>query len=103
MDGQARRRRGGHRLRHRNHDDLAELDGRRTGSSRIVYAENFATGETSTSDAYGHGTHVAGIIGGSGISAVWAGGRAVIQGMAPGVNLLISGFSMGRARGATAT
>ncbi|HKR95242.1 MAG TPA: S8 family serine peptidase, partial [Candidatus Angelobacter sp.] len=46
-----------------NHDDLQNANG--TGS-RIVYSESFIPGDTSTNDAYGHGTHVAGILAGNG-------------------------------------
>src|SRR6266478_5098263 len=41
-------------------DDLAQW------TSRIVHSESFVPGDSSTSDTYGHGTHVAGIIGGDG-------------------------------------
>src|SRR5262249_41290882 len=39
-----------------------------SGSSvgRVVYNQSFIPGDTSTADAYGHGTHVAGIVGGNG-------------------------------------
>ena len=40
------------------HPDL--FDGK--GNSRIVYSQSFVPGDSSTSDAYGHGTHVAGIV-----------------------------------------
>src|SRR6266581_1876307 len=33
-----------------------------TYGSRVVYSQNFVPGTTDTSDLYGHGTHVAGII-----------------------------------------
>src|SRR5262249_38252744 len=44
-----------------NHDDLQGTFG-----SRVVYNESFVAGDPSTGDAYGHGTHVAGIVGGNG-------------------------------------
>jgi serine protease AprX len=58
------------------------------GSSRVVYHQDF-TGTSTTNllggkyDLYGHGTHVAGIIGGNGSLS---GGQ--YEGVAPGVNLV---------------
>src|ERR1041385_3763834 len=46
-----------------NHDDLKNASGT---ASRIVYSESFIPGDSSTNDAYGHGTHVAGILAGNG-------------------------------------
>jgi len=53
-----------------------------TGLSRVVYSESFVPG-TDTHDGYGHGTHVAGIIGGNGTRSAGA-----IVGVAPQVNLI---------------
>lgn len=52
------------------------------GSSRVITSAKFGYNIT-TEDVYGHGTHVAGIIGGSGAAS---GGK--YRGMAPGVNLI---------------
>jgi serine protease AprX len=51
-------------------------------SSRIIASTKFGSSIT-TEDLYGHGTHVAGIIGGSGYAS-----SGKYKGMAPGVNLL---------------
>jgi serine protease AprX len=48
----------------------------------VVYGEDF-TGEGITRDLYGHGTHVAGILGGSGANS---GGK--YRGVAPGVSIV---------------
>jgi serine protease AprX len=56
-----------------NHPDL---------QSKVVYRENF-TAENTSADGYGHGTHVAGIVAGSGVSS-----KSVVRGVAPGVNLI---------------
>ena len=62
--------------------------GMRTGHSRVVYHQDFTGTPTTNSngaqyDLYGHGTHVAGIIGGNGSLS---GGQ--YAGVAPGVNLI---------------
>ncbi len=60
-----------------------------SGTSRVVYSQSFVSGDTTTSDKYGHGTHVAGLIGGTGASSGTANGYpATYAGMAPGVNLI---------------
>src|ERR1700676_3075209 len=67
-----------------SHPDLQNAD----GTSRVVYHQDFTgTPTTNTNgaqyDLYGHGTHVAGIIGGNGSLS---GGQ--YAGVAPGVNLI---------------
>ncbi|MBZ2183982.1 MAG: S8 family serine peptidase, partial [Bryobacter sp.] len=51
-------------------------------NQRIVYQENFVPGETTTADLLGHGTHVAGIVGGNGRM------NESFRGIAPNVNLV---------------
>lgn len=56
-------------------------------SGKVTYSINFATGETTTNDGFGHGTHIAGIIAGSptaanGVTALYKGG------IAPGAHLI---------------
>jgi serine protease AprX len=64
-----------------------------TGQNRVVYNQDFTTdtsrGDLDLSDAYGHGTHVAGIIGARSSSSVlgYSGGRN-LRGIAPGVSLI---------------
>jgi serine protease AprX len=67
-----------------NHADFKNSAGR----SRVVYHQDFTGTPISNSsgaswDLYGHGTHVAGIVGGNG---TWSGGR--FAGVAPNVNLI---------------
>ena len=61
------------------HPDLR----RSNGQSRILARANFVTGSSSVDDYFGHGTHVAGLIGGNGAQS---GGK--YMGVAPDVNLL---------------
>ena len=56
-------------------------------ASRIVYSENFVTGENTTADPYGHGSHVAGIAGGMGKCLITQNDGSHISGMAPGINI----------------
>jgi serine protease AprX len=68
-----------------SHPDLNNSN----GTSRVVYSQSFVAGDTTTSDKFGHGTHVAGLIGSSGASSGTANGySATYAGMAPGVNLI---------------
>jgi serine protease AprX len=60
-----------------------------SGVSRVVYSQSFVAGDTTTADEFGHGTHVAGLIGSTGASSGTANGyAATYAGMAPGVNLI---------------
>jgi serine protease AprX len=64
-------------------------DFRNASGTRVVHSESFVVGNTSAVDAYGHGTHVSGIIGGNGAASGAGSGYAKqIVGMAPNVNLI---------------
>lgn len=60
------------------HDDLA---------GRVVYSQSFVSGDSSTGDKFGHGTHVAGLIGGSGADS-GSGYARTYWGMASNVNFI---------------
>jgi serine protease AprX len=64
------------------HNDLADVD--RPGTQRVDRFVDFVDGQTSPSDGYGHGTHVAGIIAGNGADS--GGARA---GIAPKARLVV--------------
>ena len=56
-------------------------------SGKVTFSINFATGETTTADGFGHGTHIAGIIAGSPtaanrVTSLYKGG------IAPGAHLI---------------
>ena len=55
--------------------------------SRVVYSESFITG-LDASDQYGHGTHVAGIVGANGKDSSGSGFTRTFKGIAPNVNLI---------------
>ena len=57
-------------------------------NSRIVYSQSFISGVSDPTDAYGHGTHVAGIIGSRGIQSTGSLFSRTFKGVAPGVNLI---------------
>src|SRR5215510_7455545 len=65
-----------------NHVDLQGAS-----NSRVVDSESFVAGDASTGDPYGHGTHVAGIIGGNG-KASQNGYNHEFHGIAPNVNII---------------
>ncbi|MCI0349621.1 MAG: S8 family peptidase [Acidobacteriales bacterium] len=66
------------------HPDLNEFG---SPVSRVVYSESFVPGDASTSDLYGHGTHVAGIVAGNGQSSA-NGYKGEYRGIAPEVNIV---------------
>ena len=63
------------------HDDLSDPA---NGAQRIDWFVDFTQGRTAAYDDYGHGTHVAGIIGGNGFDS--GGARS---GIAPGARLIV--------------
>ncbi|HET9183978.1 MAG TPA: S8 family peptidase [Candidatus Angelobacter sp.] len=67
-----------------NHDDLQNAAGT---ASRIVYSESFVTGDSATTDLYGHGTHVAGILAGNGRDSA-SGYSQQYVGLAPNANII---------------
>jgi len=71
-----------------NHNDLKSASSTSSSTSRVVYSQNFVPSTTSTSDAYGHGTHVAGIIGGNGYNSTCYNCAITFRGAAPNVKLI---------------
>jgi len=68
-----------------DHGDLHDA----SGASRVVYSQSFVAGDTTTSDKFGHGTHVAGLIGGTGANSGTGNGYlAKYAGVAPNVNII---------------
>ncbi|MGA3210518.1 MAG: S8 family serine peptidase, partial [Terriglobales bacterium] len=74
------------------HDDLLTillgLLGIDLGYSRVVYDADLTGEDLGPDDAYGHGTHVAGIIGGSGFESSCGNCDESLKGIAPDVNLV---------------
>lgn len=67
------------------HPDLNNAN----GVSRVVYSQSFVAGDPTTPDKFGHGTHVAGLIGSNGSSSGTANGySATYAGMAPNANII---------------
>ena len=66
-----------------NDQDFSTDPSLSTSSSRLIAQSNFNNDSSFLGDAYGHGTHVAGVIGGNGFMS-----NGVYQGIAPGVNLI---------------
>ena len=62
-----------------NHPDL---------NPRIVHAESFVPGDSSTDDAFGHGTHVAGIVGGDALESTGNSYTYTFRGIVPKANLI---------------
>jgi serine protease AprX len=56
-------------------------------TSRVVYSQNFVAGQDTT-DAYGHGTHVAGIVGSNGDDSTGPLFSRTFKGVAPNANII---------------
>jgi serine protease AprX len=56
--------------------------------NRVVYSENLDPSSSTTADLYGHGTHVAGIIAGSGASSSCSHCDVTLRGVAPNANII---------------
>ena len=65
-----------------NHPDLNNSG----GAQRVVYQQDFVGG--GTDDHYGHGEHVAGLVGGNGASSICSTCFETFGGIAPNVNLI---------------
>jgi serine protease AprX len=65
----------------------SDLDGYSSGS-QVVYNQSFVPGDSSTGDAFGHGTHVAGLVAGNGSHSSGFGATYTIRGIAPNANLI---------------
>lgn len=65
----------------------ADLSASAKNSGRVIYNESFVPNDSSTADAYGHGTHVAGIIGGNGANSS-TNAIYTFRGIAPNVNII---------------
>ena len=68
------------------HDDL--YTDRGTLTTRVVYSQSFVAGDPSTTDAYGHGTHVAGIISSNGTDSQQKLYPGVYRGIAPEASII---------------
>jgi serine protease AprX len=66
-----------------SHPDLLSTQ---SGQSRVLYRQSFIGGVQN--DDFGHGTHVAGIVAGSGATSNVPGSSHVLSGIAPNANLL---------------
>src|SRR5207302_4922655 len=65
-------------------DDLQSVD----GNDRVVYKQSFVPNAWDADDHYGHGTHVAGILGGNGMDSMGRLSTYQIRGIAPAVNFV---------------
>ena len=56
--------------------------------NRVVYSQSFVSGSSTTTDPYGHGTHVAGIVAGGGNSSTGGTFTKTFVGVANGANII---------------
>lgn len=56
--------------------------------SRVVYNQSFVPGDSNSADAYGHGTHIAGLIAGNGASSTGLIYSQTFKGIAPGAKII---------------
>ena len=56
--------------------------------SRVVYQQSFVPGTSSGGDQYGHGTHIAGLIAGDGLSSTGFIYNKTFKGIAPGAKII---------------
>ena len=65
-----------------------DLKGGFLGLSRVVWNQSFVSGNASANDQYGHGTHVAGLIAGDGVSSTGSQYTQTFKGIAPQSNIV---------------
>ena len=56
--------------------------------SRVVYQQSFVPGNSSAADQYGHGTHIAGLIAGDGLTSTGPLFTKTFKGIAPGAKIV---------------
>src|SRR3981081_722662 len=56
--------------------------------SRVAYQQSFVPGNSNSGDQYGHGTHIAGLIAGDGLSSTGWFFTRTFTGIAPGANIV---------------
>src|ERR1700691_5719178 len=56
--------------------------------SRVVYQQSFVVGNSSTNDQFGHGTHVAGLIAGDGLTSTGPFFNKTFKGIEPSANVV---------------
>src|SRR5580704_6204408 len=56
--------------------------------SRVVYQQSFVPGNSNPADQYGHGTHIAGLIAGDGLSSTGPIYTKTFKGIAPGAKIV---------------